>query len=406
MVIPRARHRIRLGGLFAVLLLLSTGFALVAVSPEPSNTNTQLSRQQSTDSPKQKPVFGSANGRVSARGSFQGPMPNESEPERYMPSAFTSRTDSTHANPAITTYPSRSPSTPVSVFSKDGDDSETTQSGRDTQRNRPDDSAFEDDPSRRAQLYRLKRIPVGAKDIPMDRYRVALDHMAKMRRYSSASNKLLRSKEESAQVSAEALATWTSLGPGNIGGRTRALVIDPTNPHTIFAAAVAGGVWKSTNGGASWFPTSDLTANLAVCALAMDPSNHQVLFAGTGEIYASDGLQGNGIFRTTDGGTSWTQLTSTASNTNFHYVNDIIISPSNSQRLYAATNTGIWRSVNGGTNWTRVLNSDPPSEGCTDLAIRADATSPLSCFHRLDRLVSITSQVASALSFHLQSGSA
>ena len=229
-----------------------------------------------------------------------------------------------------------------------------------------------EDPEARAEFYRLKRVPVGATGLPMGRYQAALDHMAKMRRYSTASNQFLPSKQEAGQTTLEALGTWTSLGPGNIGGRTRAIVIDPSNSNTMFAAAVAGGVWKSTNGGTSWFPTSDLIANLATCSLAMDHSNPNVLYAGTGEPYSGSGVRGNGIFKTTDGGASWTQLGATANNSNFYYVNHIVISPSNSQRLYAATSTGVWRSIDGGAYWTLVLNPNI-SYGCTDLTIRTDA---------------------------------
>ena len=63
------------------------------------------------------------------------------------------------------------------------------------------------------------------------------------------------------------LGTWQSLGPGNVGGRTRALIIDPTNPSVMYAAGVAGGIWKSTNGGASWSALDDFMANIAVTKL-------------------------------------------------------------------------------------------------------------------------------------------
>ena len=61
-----------------------------------------------------------------------------------------------------------------------------------------------------------------------------------------------------------ALGTWQSIGPGNVGGRTRALLIDPVNPDVMYAAAVAGGIWKTTNGGNSWAPLNDFLANIAV----------------------------------------------------------------------------------------------------------------------------------------------
>ena len=77
------------------------------------------------------------------------------------------------------------------------------------------------------------------------------------------------------------MPTWSWLGPGNRGGRTRAFVIDPTDPDIMYAGGVAGGIWKSTDGGASWNPADDLLLNLAVASLAIDPTNPSVLYAGT-----------------------------------------------------------------------------------------------------------------------------
>ncbi|MBI1736724.1 MAG: hypothetical protein HYR51_16280, partial [Candidatus Rokubacteria bacterium] len=170
------------------------------------------------------------------------------------------------------------------------------------------------------------------------------------------------------------LGAWTPLGPGNVGGRTRSLLIHPTSPSIMYAGAVAGGVWKTTNGGASWAPLSDLAANLAVSSLAMDPRNPSVLYAGTGEgFFNGDFVRGDGIFKTTNAGATWTQLASTNDKASFYYVNKIVVSPNNSGRVYAATRIGIMRSLDGGTSWTRVLGAAAVN-GCTDLVIRTDKT--------------------------------
>lgn len=151
---------------------------------------------------------------------------------------------------------------------------------------------------------------------------------------------------------------WTSLGPGNIGGRTRCMVIHPTTPATMWAGSVGGGLWKTTNSGTTWAPLDDFMASLAVSSLVLDPTNPNVLYAGTGEgFYNGDGLRGAGIFRSTNGGTTWTQLSATA-NSNFHYVNRIAISPANNQIMLAATRSGIWRTTNGGTNWVQTISND------------------------------------------------
>ena len=76
------------------------------------------------------------------------------------------------------------------------------------------------------------------------------------------------------------------------------IVFDPTNSSVIYAAGVAGGIFKSTDGGTSWIPTDDLMLNLAVCALVIDPTNPNVLYAGTGEGYgAGIFVRGLGIFK-------------------------------------------------------------------------------------------------------------
>ena len=151
---------------------------------------------------------------------------------------------------------------------------------------------------------------------------------------------------------------WSWLGPGNIGGRVRAIVIHPTNPNILWAGSVSGGIWKSTDAGASWQILTDFLGNMAVSALVMDPNNPNVIYAGTGEgFYNGDGLQGAGVFKTTDGGATWTQLSATIT-ADWYYVNRLAIA-SNGTTLLAATGSGIWRSTNAGANWTQVLINQP-----------------------------------------------
>ena len=147
---------------------------------------------------------------------------------------------------------------------------------------------------------------------------------------------------------------WQSLGPGNVGGRIRSIVIHPTIPSTLWVGCVGGGVWKSTNSAASWFPCNNWMANLAVACMVLDPTNPNVLYAGTGEGFGNaDAIRGAGVFKSIDGGINWTQLTSYALQNN---INRLAICPTNNLVLLAATGNGIWRSVNGGTNWTQTYN--------------------------------------------------
>src|SRR5262249_11435110 len=105
---------------------------------------------------------------------------------------------------------------------------------------------------------------------------------------------------------------WTWVGPGNVGGRTRGIVGHPTDPKRLWIGSAGGGGWASIQSGKSWKPVDDFMASLAIGCLAMDPTDPKVIYAGTGEGFGNeDAIQGAGIFRTVDG-TTWTQLTATA----------------------------------------------------------------------------------------------
>src|SRR6185503_5036888 len=181
------------------------------------------------------------------------------------------------------------------------------------------------------EYYMQKR--AGSAD-PQRSYAIARERMRRMQRYSTADDAFAGG---TGGAIANALETrlierWTWLGPGNIGGRTRTLVIDPVEPQVMYAGGVSGGLWKTTDGGGQWQAIGDELANIAVNALVMDPRDRNVLYAGTGEGYFREEqrgtalpLRGNGIFVTHDGGASWTQLASTTSS-DFHWVNDLVIS--------------------------------------------------------------------------------
>lgn len=238
-----------------------------------------------------------------------------------------------------------------------------------------------DQPDEAARFFRRKRVEPGRDLDVVSLYLRGRHHVLDMPRYSVRSRRYLPSQGQASQdpslpLKAE-LGTWEPLGPGNIGGRTRALVIDPRQPRIRYAAGVSGGIWKTTDNGKRWRPIADLVPNIAVNSLVMDPSDRRVLYAGTGEGYfrelvrGSDlPLRGAGIFKTEDGGKSWTRLAGTKTS-DFYWVNDIVVSYNDSRRLYAATRTGVWRSVNGGRTWKQVLESQVMG-GCLDLVLRSD----------------------------------
>ena len=148
-------------------------------------------------------------------------------------------------------------------------------------------------------------------------------------------------------------AGWKWSGPGNIGGRVRSILVHPNQPQVIWVGGVAGGVWKSTNGGVSWSPLYDLMASVAVSCMAMDPRNSNTIFAGTGEgYYNADSVRGFGIFVSRNGGANWKQLPATA-NDLFRYVNRMAIARSsgNSSVMLAATRNGLFRSTDLGTTF-------------------------------------------------------
>ncbi len=237
-----------------------------------------------------------------------------------------------------------------------------------------------DKPQEAMEFHVRQRLAAGADRLPIAQLEAERDRL----------------RQREARVASQALSVppggvlgWSWLGPGNIGGRTRALVIDPGDPDVMYAAGVAGGVWKSTNAGASWNATDDLMLNLAVTCIAMDPTDSSVLYAGTGEGFygSSTFVQGLGMFKSVDAGATWAQLPGTVGDSvpegSFHYVNKIVVSPNDNARLYAGTRTGVWRSSDAGANWTLVLanpfyltasaNSNGSLVGCTELVIRQDS---------------------------------
>ena len=256
-----------------------------------------------------------------------------------------------------------------------------------------------DQPREALEWYLQKRLPKGEKVLPVERYFQAKEKIKRMKRFSTRKNKNMASPAESNEAeevfddpefpggtggggagdgsasTSGALGTWQSLGPGNVGGRTRALIIDPVDPTVMYAAAVAGGIWKTTNGGTTWAPLNDFLANIAVTCMAIDPSNRNILYAGTGEgFFNADGVRGAGIFKTTDAGVTWTRLPATINNADFFFVNDIVVSPANSQHIYTATRSGVFRSLDGGNSWTLQLASNVAngSNGAMDLVMRTD----------------------------------
>jgi photosystem II stability/assembly factor-like uncharacterized protein len=175
-------------------------------------------------------------------------------------------------------------------------------------------------------------------------------------------NELNKLKSRSSFLkSASTPLDWKEVGPGNVSGRSRSLIIDPDDKtgNTWIAGSVGGGIWKTSDAGNSWTNlTPDLPA-LSITCMAISESNTQIIYAGTGESFGNaDGIVGDGMFKTSDKGDTWVQLGSTSSNDDFHYMNRIIVDPQNEDVVLAATKTSIQKSIDGGTSWTSVFNDN------------------------------------------------
>lgn len=156
-------------------------------------------------------------------------------------------------------------------------------------------------------------------------------------------------------------ANWQSVGPnywstlvngtspGN--GRVNSLVVHPSNPLIIYIATSGGGIWKTTDGGVNWNPLTDNLPTLKTSDIIIDENNPNTLFFATGD---NDTRRSSlGIYKTTDGGSTWTLSLSFNNNT---IVGGLLMDPNNSNLIYCSTNKGLYRSLDGGMQWLK-LNS-------------------------------------------------
>ncbi len=179
---------------------------------------------------------------------------------------------------------------------------------------------------------------------------------------------------------------WSHRGPFNIGGRTRALAIDISNENILNAGGVSGGMWRSTDGGGSWVKTTDPSQIHSVSCVFQDKraGKENIWYHGTGEegyglvsgtSYTSI-FSGDGIFKSEDGGQSWTQLTSTASGTpqsvqdgSYDFSWRVLVDHTilDQDVVLAAVYNGIIRSTDGGDSWEEVLGFSPTPSLYTDI---------------------------------------
>lgn len=231
----------------------------------------------------------------------------------------------------------------------------------------------------RQRAYLLKHIPPGAR-LPALKQ---MDQMLAEEGRSSAPSTDV-SPQPGFDVSSAAISStrWALIGPEPtdtpyndpiVAGRVTALAVDPTNANVVYAGAADGGVWKTTDGGIHWTPLTDTQPSLAVGSIAIDPSNHSTIYVGTGEEnFSADSYFGAGILKSTNGGSSWTQIKGPfAGYYNGYcfyggadYIGGIAIQPGSSSVILAAVEqasgnnhqcVAVYRTEDGGATWWGAL---------------------------------------------------
>jgi hypothetical protein len=169
------------------------------------------------------------------------------------------------------------------------------------------------------------------------------------------SNNLARTGERSG---------WTSLGPyshtntaswSSGQGRVNAITVDPSNEDTYYVGAPAGGIWKSTDAGVNWTPLTDYLPQIGVSGIAVHPTDPKTIYIATGDDDASDSYS-VGVFKTTNGGATWNNTAGLSGNPSS--MNDIYIHPTDNETLMVATSSGVHKSTDGGTTWSNKLSGN------------------------------------------------
>ena len=167
---------------------------------------------------------------------------------------------------------------------------------------------------------------------------------------------------------------WTFAGPDNVGGRITDIQSSPQKPAVIFVGTANGGVFRSSDAGTTFQPVFESQPSLSIGALAIDPSNPERIWVGTGEANSSGSTySGTGIYLSTDGGNTWQHKGLLES----HHIGRIVIDPHDPRTLYVAAlgnlflpseERGVYKTTDGGASWQLVHHTSSQA-GCADIAI-------------------------------------
>ncbi len=181
---------------------------------------------------------------------------------------------------------------------------------------------------------------------------------------------------------------WVNLGPtwahdsnyvaGQGNGRLNCIAFHPTDPKTFWVGAPAGGLWKTTDGGKTWSTTTDTLPVLGISSIVVDYSNPAVIYTATGDADGAGGGEGDtkgiGVFKSTDGGKTFNPTGLVATQSNPIYIFRLVMNPKNNRTLFAASDSGLYKTTDAGATWTNVA---PGYNGYYDLVYKPGDTTTL-----------------------------
>ncbi|MDT7543385.1 MAG: hypothetical protein QOE33_3289, partial [Acidobacteriota bacterium] len=264
-----------------------------------------------------------------------------------------------------------------------------------------------DNVQRREEWFRFQRA-YPFNDVPDDARRIAWDSRPKGK---------LKSSELRGALSASAVQ-WTSIGPapttsafssnwGRTSGHVRAIAVKPDDANVVLIGASSGGIWRSTDGGATFAPVSDSQVDLSVSAIAFAPSNTSIVYAGMGGQTGFGSYLGTGVLKSLDAGATWSRV-DTAGLTKRGRSISIAVDPGDPNRVYLCHNIeqidetsnstfsdGFYISTNGGSTWTRTMAglpdtvvvspADPNVIFLSMARVDFDSTKPAGVYKSIDR---------------------